>query len=59
MVGSGKLINKGTLSILDITGHTIGDDEIKLITQFVQSGAKGIAFGRTNATLADILIYFK
>ena len=69
MVGSGKcifgqdfnkflekLITKGTLSILDITGHTIGDDGIKLITQFVQSGAKGIAFGRTNATSADILI---
>ena len=69
MVGSGKcifghdlnkvlekLITKGTLTILDVTGHTIGDDGLKLITQFVESGAKGIAFGKTNATSVDTML---
>ena len=69
MVGSGKCIygpeinqvlskmmSKGTLTSLDITGHAIGDEGIKLLTNFVNTTGKVIAFGKTNTTHAESLL---
>ena len=51
-----ELTSKSSLTSLDITGHGIGDEGIRYITQYVQSHCKCIAFGKTSANSIELLL---